>query len=171
MTYLSHLQCTVCGTHYRVDELRYTCPACGPLGTLDVIYALDRVRAEWTPERLAESAQGSPFEDTMWRYAPLLPIAETASIPPIATGWTPLMAAPRLEKAFHLPSIWIKDEGRNPTASLKDRASAMVIAHANEIGVSVIATASTGNCAAALAWARASVGKQAGIFVSANPTA
>ncbi len=143
MTYLSHLQCTVCGTHYGVDELQYTCPACGPLGTLDMIYALDRVRAEWTPERLAESAQGSPFEDTMWRYAPFLPIADSASIPPIATGWTPLMAAPRLEKAFHLPSIWIKDEGRNPTASLKDRASAMVVAHANEIGVSVIATAST----------------------------
>src|SRR5258708_32936613 len=104
----------------------------------------------------------------MWSSAPFRTIADSASVPPIATGWTPLMAAPRLEKAFRLPSIWIKDEGRNPTASLKDRASAMVVAHANEIGVSVIATASTGNAAAALACACASVGKQAGIFVPVN---
>src|SRR5260221_2257512 len=62
----------------------------------------------------------------------------------------------------------MKSGGPNPAAPLKARASAMVVAHANEIGVSVIATASTGNAAAALACACASVGKQAVIFVPVN---
>src|SRR5258708_39274375 len=113
MSYLSHLQCTLCGTRYGVDELQYTCPTCGPVGTLDMIYDLDRLRAEWTPQRLAESARGSRFEDTLRRYVPLLPILDETHFPPIATGWTPLMAPPPLEKALNLRSIWIKDAGLN----------------------------------------------------------
>jgi threonine synthase len=64
--------------------------------------------------------------------------------------------------------LWIKDDGRNPTGSLKDRASAMVVAHAMRLNVAVVTTASTGNAAAALAGIAASIGMRAVIFVPSS---
>jgi len=104
----------------------------------------------------------------MWRYRDLLPLRDAASIPTLHVGWTPLIAAPRLAEKLGLGALWIKDEGRNPTASLKDRASAMVVARAREIGASVITTASSGNAAAALSGVCASVGMRCVIFVPAS---
>jgi threonine synthase len=60
--------------------------------------------------------------------------------------------------------LWLKDESRNPTASFKDRASAIVVARAQEIGAEVVVTASTGNAGAALAGMSAAVGQKAIIF-------
>jgi threonine synthase len=58
---------------------------------------------------------------------------------------------PRLAQALNLSRLWLKDESRNPTASFKDRASAVVVGRAREIGARVVVTASTGNAGAALA--------------------
>jgi threonine synthase len=63
-----------------------------------------------------------------------------------------------------LKDLWIKDEGKNPTASFKDRASAVVIARAREIGSEFVVTASTGNAGAALAGLAAAIGQKAIIF-------
>ncbi len=71
---------------------------------------------------------------------------------------------PQLAKALGLTSLWIKDESRNPTASFKDRASAIVVARAREIGAEVVVTASTGNAGAALAGMSAAIGQKAVIF-------
>src|SRR5260221_6635466 len=168
MTFVSHLQCTLCGSHYRPDEVQYTCPVCGTVGTLDVQYDFERLRSEWTPQRLAEAVSSSRWRDTMWRYRPLLPIASDDAIPPLPVGWTPLIEAQRPSESLGMRSLWIKDDGRNPTASLKDRASAMVVARANEISAPVVSTASTGNAAAALAGLCGSAGKRAVIFVPAS---
>ncbi|MCE7948686.1 MAG: threonine synthase [Chloroflexi bacterium CFX4] len=165
-TYLSHYQCALCGRAYALDIVTYTCPTCGAVGTLDMRYDYTALRRDLTPAHL--SAQTQPHTLTMWRYLPLLPMTETAHIPPLHVGWTPLIPAPRLAAALGLREVWLKDDGRNPTGSLKDRASAMVVGRAQQLGVNVITTASTGNAAAALAGLCASVGMRAVIFVPAK---
>lgn len=166
LTYLSHYQCALCGRTYALDSVTYTCPSCGAVGTLDMRYDYAALRRDLTPTHI--SAQTQPHTLNMWRYLPLLPMTETAHIPPLHVGWTPLIPAPRLAAAFGLREIWLKDDGRNPTGSLKDRASAMVVGRAQQLGVKVITTASTGNAAAALAGLCASVGMRAVIFVPAK---
>jgi threonine synthase len=81
-----------------------------------------------------------------------------------AAGWTPTFAPAALREQLRLPYLWVKDESRNPTASFKDRASAVVVARAREIGAGVVVTASTGNAGAALAGMAAAVGQPAVIF-------
>src|SRR5512140_594310 len=60
--------------------------------------------------------------------------------------------------------LWVKDESGSPTASFKDRASAVVVARARQIGADVVVTASTGNAGAALAGMSAAIGQKAIIF-------
>lgn len=162
-SFVTHLQCTICGEHYAVGEVQYTCPRCGEAGTLDFRFDLPRLSDQITPDDISANKRLD-----MWRYAPLLAVNDEKFIPPLPVGWTPLIAAPRLADMLHVKELWIKDDGRNPTASLKDRASAMVVARAMEMNADVITTASTGNAAAALAGICASVGKKAVIFVPAS---
>jgi len=67
-------------------------------------------------------------------------------------------------KKLGMEHLWIKDEGKNPTASFKDRASSVVVARAREIGADIVVTASTGNAGAALAGMSAAIGQKAIIF-------
>ncbi|RPJ00898.1 MAG: threonine synthase [Chloroflexi bacterium] len=161
--FVSELRCVICGRTYQPDEVQYTCPDCGQAGTLDVLYDVEAQRHA-VPR---ESIERSP-DPTMWRYRPLLPLADGAAVPPLAVGGTPLYDAPRLATHLGLAQVWIKDDGRNPTGSLKDRASALVTARAMADNIQVITTASTGNAAAALAGLTASVGMPAAIFVPAS---
>ncbi len=102
----------------------------------------------------------------LWRYLPLLPVSDPGGngTPLNAVGVTPVYAPSRLRNELGMPYLWVKDESRNPTASFKDRASAVVIARAREIGAEVVVTASTGNAGAALAGMAAAVGQKAIIF-------
>ncbi len=161
--YLTNLQCTVCQRTYSIDVVLYTCPVCGEVGTLDIHYDFDQLRSVLNPAQISAST-----DQTMWRYRALTPIAPDEPIPPLPVGGTPLVPAPRLAKAVGVRELWIKDDGRNPTGSLKDRASAMAVARAMAINASVVTTASTGNAAAALAGVAASVGMKAVIFVPAS---
>lgn len=157
---ISELRCAICGRSYRPDEVEYTCPTCGQAGTLDVLYDYDTLRQTVSREALASSADPS-----MWRYRALLPLRAGADLPPLVVGGTPLYDAPRVADALGCAQVWIKDDGRNPTGSLKDRASALIVARAVADGIQVVTTASTGNAAAALAGLAASVGLPAVIFV------
>jgi threonine synthase len=157
---VTHLACTICGARYDPVPGRYTCDDCGEAGTLDVKYDYERVAAVLTPESLA--ADGDP---TMFRYRALLPIETNAPPPPLTVGGTPLYDSPRLAEIAGVGSLWIKDEGREPTASMKDRASAIAVMKAQEESAEVVTTASTGNAAAALAGIAASVGQASVIFV------
>jgi threonine synthase len=160
--FVAELRCVICGKSYQPAEVEYTCPACGPVGTLDVIYDVDALGRAVTPKDIERNPDPS-----MWRYRALLPLADDAKVPPLAVGGTPLYNAPRLAERFGLRQVWVKDDGRNPTGSLKDRASALVVARAMADGIEVVTTASTGNAAAALAGLAASVGLPAAIFVPA----
>jgi threonine synthase len=139
-------RCSVCNTEYSPDEVNYTCPSDG--GNLDVVLDYERIRAQVTPVDVQASKDHS-----IWRYLPLLPIEDPGhqGTPLRVVGWTPLFKPARLEKKLALRDLWLKDDGRNPTASFKDRASAVTVARAQEIGAEVVVTASTGNAGAALA--------------------
>ncbi len=157
------LRCLVCGAEYAPEEVRYVCPHHGSDGVLDVVYDYTAIAARADRDALSARA-----ELDMWRYLPLLPVADPSLRPPLAVGWTPIARAERLGRRLSLSHLWVKDEGRNPTASLKDRASALAVVKAREAGFSTITTASSGNAAAALAGMAASVGLPAVIFVPAT---
>ncbi|HPD41156.1 MAG TPA: threonine synthase [Anaerolineae bacterium] len=160
MDHVLNLKCTICGATYGVDEVRYVCPKHGDDGNLDVQYDYDVIAARLSRESLAANP-----ETTMWRYKPLIAVEPESPVPPLRVGWTPLYPAPRLASLLGLRHVWVKDEGMNPTASLKDRASAVAVVKAREVGAEIITTASTGNAAAAMAGLAASIGLPAVIFV------
>ncbi|NBD35022.1 MAG: threonine synthase [Chloroflexi bacterium] len=160
MQHVLGLKCTICGKTYGVDEIDYICPEHGDDGIVDVLYDYDAIRANISREDLARN-----HNRTIWRYKPLMPVAPESAEPPLRVGWTPLYAAPRLAEKLGLRHLWVKDDGVNPTASFKDRASAVAVVKAREAGAEIITTASTGNAAAALAGLSASVGLPAVIFV------
>ena len=160
MQHVIGLKCTICGKTYGVDEIDYICPEHGDDGIVDVLYDYDAIRDNISRETLAEN-----HHRTIWRYKPLMPVAPDSAEPPLRVGWTPLYAAPRLAEKLGLRHLWVKDDGMNPTASFKDRASAVAVVKARETGAEIITTASTGNAAAALAGLSASVGLPAVIFV------
>jgi len=163
MTNVVGLRCVICGTTYPADFAGYVCPDHGNEGILDVTYDYDRIGETFTKESLAANQ-----DRTMWRYRPLLPIEDDSVVPPLTVGGTPLYYAPRLAEEVGVARVWVKDEGREPTASLKDRASAMAVVKAQERNADVVTTASTGNAAAALSGISASVGQKNVIFVPAS---
>ncbi len=152
MAEISNLRCTVCHQVYQPGKVEYFCPTCGPVGTLDVLYDYATLSAVLDRDTLSASR-----EPSMWRYRDLVPLATDTLVPPLRVGYTPLLAAPRVADVLNLQQVWVKDDGQNPTASLKDRASAMVVARAIQNDVHIVSTASTGNAAAALAGIGASV--------------
>jgi len=152
-------QCSVCGANYSPNEAIYTCPKDG--GNLDVQIDIERIKDQYQPEDIKNSSIFS-----IWRYLPLLPIKEPGykETPFWAVGWTPVYSPEVLKNELNLEKLWIKDDGRNPTASFKDRASAVVVARAKEISAEIIVTASTGNAGAALAGMAAAANHRAVIF-------
>jgi threonine synthase len=138
----------------------YVCPKHDDEGILDVIYDYGLIGQRLTREKLAADPT-----DSIWRYKPLLPVKADSPVPPLQVGWTPLYQARRLAEQLGLLHLWIKDDGRNPTASFKDRASAVGVVKAMELGRDIITAASTGNAASSLSGLSASVGIKNMIFV------
>ena len=151
--------CSLCRTEYAPDEVTYTCPKDG--GNLDVVLDYLSIKAKFQPEDIL-----SRHDPSLWRYLPLLPVAvpEGEATPLHAVGGTPVFKLTSLADKLGLQNLWLKDESRNPTASFKDRASAIVVARAQELEAEIIVTASTGNAGAALAGMSAAVGQKAIIF-------
>ena len=164
MNLVTGFQCLECAQRVDPGDVRYNCPACG--GNLDVLYDYERAARYLTREALARNSTKS-----MWRYLPLLPIESGSTVPPLTVGWTPLYESPRLASELGVQRVLIKDDGRNPTASLKDRPSALVVAKAVELGEKLITTASSGNAGSALAGMCAASRLQSVIFVPATAPA
>ncbi|HHB76245.1 MAG TPA: threonine synthase [Desulfobulbus sp.] len=160
MDHILHLQCLICGKKYSPEEIDYICPEHGTEGIVDVRYDYDLLKSRISHEILAANQDYS-----IWRYKPLLPVDADAQTPPLAIGWTPLYDAPRPARQLGIKHLWVKDDGRLPTASFKDRASAVAVVKAREHRAEIITTASTGNAAAALSGICASVGQANVIFV------
>jgi len=153
-------RCTLCHKEYEPDQVDYVCPDHGNEGILDVQYDYQLIKSTFSKEDLKKST-----EYNIWRYKPLLPVQIDSEVPPLSVGWTPLYHTPTLAKQLNIKNLWVKDDGRQPTASFKDRASAIAIVKAREKGASIITTASTGNAAAALSGLCAAMGQPNVIFV------
>ncbi|RCK74440.1 MAG: Threonine synthase [Anaerolineae bacterium] len=152
-------RCSLCEREYSPTQVQYTCPEDG--GNLDVVLDVEHIRSFVSPEIIFSQA-----EPSIWRYLPILPVSDPGfdGTPFRRVGWTPVFESARLAGQLGLKRLWVKDESRNPTASFKDRASAVVVARAREIGAEVVVTASTGNAGAALAGMAAATGQKAVIF-------
>ena len=154
-TTFSGFRCFGCGTEPGADFGGYVCPACG--GNLEVRYAWPKgAPAGWW----LDAARKDVF-----RYRALLPVSQLELASPLRVGMTPLYAAPRLGAKAGLNKLYLKDDGQNPSASFKDRAGAVALVRAREIGAKVLCGASTGNAGSSMACLAASVGMPCVIFV------
>ncbi|HEX9638215.1 MAG TPA: threonine synthase [Acidobacteriota bacterium] len=162
-TFVSGLRCVLCDRSYAYGEQETTCPSCGVDGILDVEYDEEAIRR-------AGFLRAYPSSDaarSIWRYRALLPIESGWSLPRLQVGWTPVYEAPSLARELGIEKLLIKDEGREPTGSFKDRSSAVGATRALGLGRKQVACASTGNAATSLAGFCADLGIEAFIFVPA----
>ncbi len=154
-------RCTLCGKVVPAEPETTVCPDCG--GILDIEYDYEYIRSELGRKPLEQRT-----DRTMWRYMELLPVEGIGNRPRLRVGCSPLYKAEKLGGLLGIQKLWIKDDGQNPTASLKDRASAMAVVKAEEAGKTTIACSSTGNAASSLAGNAAAAGLSACIFVPAR---
>lgn len=153
---MTNLECSVCSKKFEAGRIWNLCDCGGPLL---VRYDLARLRAEWSRDSLASSA------NSMWRYGPALPVARPASIVSLGEGMTPLLPARRIGARIGAKDLLIKDEGLNPTGSFKARGLSCAISMCVELGVKVLAIPSAGNAASALSAYAAAAGLEAHIYM------
>jgi len=145
-----------------MDFAGFLCPDCG--GNLDITYDYAAIAKD--------VADGfGDGQNDLFRYAPLLPVRETDAPFPLRIGGTPLYGAARLGESLGLRNLYLKDDTVNPSASTKDRASAVVLRRAIDVGAKVVSIASTGNAGSSLACLAASLGLRAIVFVPENAPA
>ena len=154
-------RCTICGKEFPFGPELMTCPSCGEKGILDILYDYDEIRKTLTRDNL-----GRNTDNSMWRYRDLMPVADDTDVSGfLRIGWTPLYESKSLRDELGIRKLYVKDDGLNPTASLKDRASGVAVAKAIELGYDTIACSSTGNAASSCAGSAARMGLKAVIFV------
>jgi threonine synthase len=156
--YVTGLRCRECARTYPAEAL-HVCDFC--FGPLEVDYDYERVTADLTRERIAAGPQ------TIWRYAPLLPVDDPAPID-LGTGFTPLVRAERLGAELGLHDLWLKNDTANPTGSFKDRVVSVALTKARQLGFKVAACASTGNLANSVAAHAARAGMVSVVFIPSD---
>ena len=162
--------CVKCGAEYEAEKETYSCAICG--GILEIVYDYDFIK-----KRINSGTFAASKDLSMWRYLDFLPVEEGSSLCPLRAGWSPLYKADALGRALGmtqsfthakfppLENLYIKDDGINPTSSLKDRASGIAVVRAQRADKDTVACSSTGNAASSLAGAAASMGLKSVIFV------
>jgi threonine synthase len=153
--FVTGLRCRECARPYPAEAL-HVCDYC--FGPLEVVYDYDALRAHVTRDQIAAGPQ------TIWRYAPLLPVVDPAPID-LGTGCTPLVRADRLAAELGLGELWIKNDTANPTGSFKDRVVSVALTKARQLGFKVAACASTGNLANSVAAHAARAGMVSVVFI------
>ncbi len=156
--HIKNLKCLVCGEEYPYGNI-FTCEICGTEGILDVQYDYDFIKSS---SKFGLQTSGL---FNIWRYHELLPISPDIPTTYLQVGWTPIYDVQRLAGEVGVRKLFLKDDGRNPSNSFKDRASVIGILKAIEFGFSKIACASTGNAASSLACISAAMGLKSFIFV------
>jgi threonine synthase len=156
------LTCKECQTRYPL-EARYVCERC--FGPLEVAYAPPAAE-DADPAALRRRIQAGP--QSLWRYRDFLPLEGPPPRTALPAGWTPLLRADRLAERLGLRELWIKNDAANPTHSFKDRVVAVALARAMELGFEVLACASTGNLANAVAAHAAAAGLESYVFIPAD---
>jgi threonine synthase len=153
--YVTGLRCRECARSYPAEAL-HVCDYC--FGPLEVVYDYERLRGALSRQVVAAGP------DTIWRYAPLLPVDDPAPID-LGAGFTPLVRADRLAAELGLGELWIKNDTTNPTGSFKDRVVSVALTKARQLGFKVAACASTGNLANSVAAHAARAGMASVVFI------
>ena len=143
MSFVSHVECTICGACHDAKRLLTVCEKCGQM--LAVRYDLARVTASVTKDALRLRAPG------MYRFRELTPLDEAERPVTLGEGGTPLLELPRLAAHLGIGKLWAKDEGQNPTGSFKARGLGMAITRARTLGARGFVIPSAGNAGGAAA--------------------
>jgi threonine synthase len=159
MTYIKGYSCTICGKFYETKAEMVLCPDCKDKGILEIEFDYEKIKTVFSKEVLKDNKDYS-----IWRYLPLLPVEEKYTKGSLRVGWTPLLESKNNE-LYQIKKLHFKDDGLNPTLSLKDRASVIACVKALENNNRTIACASTGNAASSLAGNAAKMGLKTVIFV------
>ena len=152
------LKCKECGERYPL-EAKFVCEHC--FGPLEVAYDLSGLDPDETRRRI----QSGP--STIWRYSDFLPFDRRPRTA-LAAGVTPLVRADRLAERLGIREVWVKNDAANPTHSFKDRVVTVALAKVRELGYRVVACASTGNLANAVAAHAAVAGLESYVFIPAD---
>jgi threonine synthase len=155
-TLVTHLDCSLCSRKFQAGKAWNLCECGGPLL---VRYDLALLRETWSLDSFASAP------DSMWRYAPVLPVQLATSIISLGEGMTPLLPLPRTGARIGASDLLIKDEGLNPTGSFKARGLSCAVSMCVELGIRKLAIPSAGNAASALAAYAAAAGIEAHIFM------
>ncbi len=156
-SYLSHLECTETGRTYSADEPHGVSPDAQKV--LYPRYDLESARREVDPAAFVGRPRG------IWRYFELMPVRDEANVVTLGEGGTPMLRARRLEAALDARTLFIKDEGLNPTGSFKARGMSSAVSRAKELGLMRLTTPSAGNAAGALASYCARGGMECCVFM------
>lgn len=159
-SYVTHLECALCGKHYDHRRLQTLCPDCSR--PLYARYDLAAVGRAVSKEDLKAR------ERSLWRYAELLPIDNLSGRVTLGEGWSPLLPCPALGHEFGLSHLLVKDEGQMPTGSFKARGQAVAVSRAKELGVTSLAIPSAGNAGGAMAQYGARAGMACHVFMPAD---
>ncbi|HSQ78955.1 MAG TPA: threonine synthase [Candidatus Bathyarchaeia archaeon] len=159
-SFLSHLECGLCGERLEADRLWNLCPRCGK--PLLARYDLDEAKAKISREAIAGR------EPTMWRYRELMPVRDDAFKLSLGEGFTPLERVARLEAEVGLAPVYVKDEGLNPTGSFKARGLSAAVSRAFELGVGSVSIPTAGNAGCAMSAYAAVAGMEAHVFMPAD---
>ncbi len=157
MSFLTHLECALCGEAYDADQLWNTCPDCAR--PLLARYDLKAARQVVDRDGIADDGCN------LWRYAKLLPVRDSRHIITLGEGWTPLVHASRLGETLGFDRLFVKDEGLNPTASFKARGLCVAVSRARELGVEAVSLPSAGNAAGAMSAYAARAGMEAHVYM------
>ena len=157
MSFLTHLECAMCGQEFEADRLWNLCPSCDK--PLLARYDLERASRTLTREEVAGR------EANLWRYRELLPVRDPRYALCLGEGFTPLVHATRLGQRVGFANLFIKDEGLNPTGSFKARGLAVAVSRAWELGVEEVSIPSSGNAAGAMSAYAALAGMGAYVFM------
>ncbi len=159
-SFLTHLECSLCGKQYEADRLWNLCTKCNK--PLLARYDLEAIAWGISPVHFSER------EPTMWRYRELLPVRDARHALSLGEGWTPLVHATRLGTKLGFGQLYVKDESLNPTGSFKARGLGMAISRARELGVTAVSIPSAGNAAGATSAYAALGGLKAHVFMPAD---
>ena len=151
-SHATRLRCIDCGASFALDY-RLQCGRCA--GLLELQY-------DW--DALARAGRGAFTGTGLWRYAPVLPIADPAHRVTLGEGQSPLLECPALARRLGVRRLLAKFEGSNPTGTVKDRSSATAVSAALQFGFTATSVVSSGNAGSSIAAYSARAGLRSLIF-------
>ena len=157
MSFVSHVECTLCHQKHDPNRMLSVCERCGQM--LAVRYDIERVKLSLTRDALRSRPQD------MYRFRELTPLDANEEPVTLGEGGTPLLPLRRLAASLGLRHVWGKDEGTNPTGSFKARGLGMAITRARTLGARGFIIPSAGNAGGAAAVYAAHCGLPCAVIV------